>query len=63
MFENFDNFLFDMVFGSFDYYHTFSHHLTFGLSHCICNQPLNLIEIHLFSCANGGERTTTYDVV
>jgi hypothetical protein len=52
-----------MIFGSFDYYHTLPHHLTFGLSDCICSQPLDPIKIHLFSCAHGGERTIIYDVV
>jgi hypothetical protein len=37
--------------------------LTFGLSHCICDQPLDPMGIHLFHCAHGGDRTTSYDVM
>lgn len=40
-----------------------SHPFVLGVSHCICNQPLDPIEIHLLLCMHGGERTTLNDVV
>jgi hypothetical protein len=41
----------------------FHHPLALGLSHCICNQPLDLTKIHLFYCAHGGERIASHDFV
>jgi hypothetical protein len=41
----------------------FSHLLVLGVSHCICNQPLVLMGIHIICCTHGGERTTSKDVV
>jgi len=41
----------------------FPHFLVFSLTHCICGQLLDPMGIHLFRCANGGERTTSHDVV
>jgi hypothetical protein len=39
------------------------HMLTFGLSHYIYGQPLDLMGIHLFCCAHGGEKTTSHNVI
>jgi hypothetical protein len=39
------------------------HPLALGLSHCICGQPLDPMRIHLLSCAHGGERTVSHDVI
>jgi hypothetical protein len=39
----------------------FSYPLTFGLSHWICGQPLDLMGF-IFCCAHGGEKTTSHDV-
>jgi hypothetical protein len=39
------------------------HPLIFKVSHYICNQPLDLMGIHLFCYTHGGERTTSHDVV
>ncbi len=41
----------------------FSHFLVFGVSNCICSQPLNLMGIHLLHCAHDGEKMVSYDVV
>jgi hypothetical protein len=41
----------------------FFHLLVFGVSHCICNQPLDPMEIHLFHCTHGEDRTTLHDFV
>jgi len=41
----------------------FPHSLALGLTHCIYGQLLNPMEIHLFYCTHGGERTTSHDVV
>ncbi len=40
-----------------------SHPLVLGVSHCIYNQPLDLMEIHLLRCTHGGERTMSHDIV
>jgi len=39
------------------------HPLALGLSHHICDQPLDPMQMHLFYCAHGGERMISYDVV
>ncbi len=39
------------------------HPTTCGLFRCICNHAINLIGIHIFCCVNGGEHTTTHDVI
>ncbi len=39
------------------------HPLALGLSHCICGQPLDPMRIHLLSCAHGGERMVSHDVM
>jgi hypothetical protein len=39
------------------------HPLAHGLSHYICDQPLDLMGMHLLHCAHGGEKTISYDVV
>jgi hypothetical protein len=39
------------------------HPLTFGLTHCLCGQPLDPVGIHLLCCAHGGERIAFHDVV
>ncbi len=39
------------------------HPLAFSLTHCIYDQPLNPMGIHLLRCTHGGERTTSHDVV
>jgi hypothetical protein len=41
----------------------FFHLLVLDVLHCICNQPLDLMGIHLFRCAHGAERTALHDVV
>jgi hypothetical protein len=41
----------------------FFHSLIFGVSHYICNQPLDPVGIHLFHHAHGEERTTLHDFV
>ncbi len=41
----------------------FFHLLVFGVSHCICNQLLDPIGIHLLHCTHGGEKTTSHDFV
>jgi len=38
-----------------------SHPLVLGVSHCICNQPLDPMGIHLLCCAHGEERITLHD--
>lgn len=40
-----------------------SHPLIVGMSHYICNQPLDLMRIHLFPCDHGGEKMTLHDIV
>ncbi len=45
-----------------------SHLTTCGLSRCICDQLINLIQIHLLCCAHGeehieDEHTATHDVI
>jgi hypothetical protein len=40
-----------------------SHPLVLGVSHCVCNQPLDPMGIHLLYCEHGGERMTSHDVV
>jgi hypothetical protein len=37
--------------------------LVLGPTHCIFNQSLNPIGIHLFCCAHGGEEITSHEVV
>ncbi len=37
------------------------HPLTFGLPHCICVQPLDLMGFTF--CGHGGEKTASHDVV
>jgi hypothetical protein len=37
--------------------------LILGVSHCICNQPLDPMGIHLLCCTHGGERMVSHDVV
>jgi hypothetical protein len=39
------------------------HLLTFGLSHYIYGQPLDLMGIHLFCCAHGGEKKKSHNVI
>jgi hypothetical protein len=39
------------------------HSLVLGLSNCICDQPLNPMEIHLFCYTHGREKTMSHDVV
>jgi hypothetical protein len=41
----------------------FFHPLIVGVSHCICNQPLDPMGIHLVHCAHGEEKTTLHDFV
>jgi len=40
-----------------------SHPLVFGVSHCICSQPLDPMGIHFFRYAHGGERTISHNVM
>ncbi len=40
-----------------------SHPLVLGVSHYICNQPLDVMGIHLLRCAHGGERKVSHDVM
>lgn len=40
-----------------------SHPLVFGVSHCICTQPLDLMGIHFLCCTHGEERMVSFDVV
>jgi hypothetical protein len=40
-----------------------SHPLILGVSHCICNQPLDPMGIHFLRCMHGGERMASHDVV
>jgi hypothetical protein len=40
-----------------------SHPLIFGVSHYICNLPLDPMGIHFLCCTHGGERATLHDVV
>jgi hypothetical protein len=40
-----------------------SHPLVFGVSHCICSEPLDPIGIHLLCCTHCGERMASHDVV
>jgi hypothetical protein len=37
-----------------------SYPLVLGVSHYICNQPLDLMRIHFFHCTYGGERILSY---
>jgi hypothetical protein len=37
--------------------------LILGVSHYICNQPLDPMGIHLLCCMHGGERMASHDVV
>jgi hypothetical protein len=37
------------------------HPLTLGLTHCICDHPLDPKGIHFFCCAHGGERTVLHE--
>jgi len=37
--------------------------LVIGLTHYICDQPIDPMEIQLLHRAHGGERTTSHDVV
>ncbi len=37
--------------------------LVIGLTHYICDQPIDPMEIHLLHRVHGGERTTSHDVV
>ncbi len=37
--------------------------LTFGLSHCICDQPLDPMGIHFLCCAHDGDKTTSHDIM
>lgn len=37
--------------------------LIFEMSHCICNQPLDFMGIHLFCYIHGGEITILHNVV
>ncbi len=39
------------------------HLLIFGLSHYIYGQPLDLMGIHLFCFAHGGEKMTSHNVI
>jgi len=39
------------------------HMLTFGLSHYIYGQPLDLMGIHLFCCTHGGEKMTSHNII
>jgi len=39
------------------------HPLALSLTHCIYDQPLDPMGIHLFHYAHGGEKTTSHDVV
>jgi hypothetical protein len=39
------------------------HHVVIGVSHCICDQPLNHVGTHFFRCSQGGERTPYHNVV
>lgn len=41
----------------------FPHFLALGSSHCICDQPLNPMGIHLFHCVYGGKRMVSHDFV
>ncbi len=41
----------------------FLYFVVLRMSHYICDQLLNLMGIHLFHYAHGGERTTSYNVV
>jgi len=41
----------------------FSHHLVLGVSHYICNQPLDFMGIYLFCWTHGGERMILHDVM
>jgi hypothetical protein len=40
-----------------------SHPLVLGVSHYICSQPLDLMGIHHFHCADGGEKMASHDAV
>jgi hypothetical protein len=40
-----------------------SHPLVLGVSHYICKQHLNLMEIHFLHYAHGGERMALHDVM
>ncbi len=40
-----------------------SHPLVLGVSHYICNQPLDPLGIHLLCCTHGGEKMAFHDVV
>jgi hypothetical protein len=40
-----------------------SHPLVIGMSHCICNQPLDLMGIHILHYVHGGERMASYNVM
>ncbi len=39
-----------------------SHPLILGMSHYICNQPLDLMRTHLFPCDHGGEKIISHDI-
>ncbi len=41
----------------------FSYPLILGVSHYVCNQPLDFMKIHLLCCKHGGERTASHDVM
>ncbi len=41
----------------------FSHPLILGVSHCICNYPMDLMGIHFLCCAHGAKKITLHDVV
>jgi hypothetical protein len=40
-----------------------SHPLLLEVSHCICNQHLNIMGIHFLHCVHGGETMALHDVV
>ncbi len=41
----------------------FPHPLALSLTHCIYDQLLDPMQIHLFRYAHGGEKTTSHDVI
>jgi hypothetical protein len=40
-----------------------SHLSILGVSHCICNQPLDAMGIHPFHCTHGAKKMVSHDVV
>jgi hypothetical protein len=37
--------------------------LSFGVIHCICGWPLNLVRTHFLHCSRGGERIASHNVI